>query len=144
VHLGGHDSSSKDTATDRDHAGEWALLVDVGTLNGGLGRTEAQTNVLVPSPVAGVLAGSADLVVEEDVRLSHHISIGCAGGSRNWACSTCFWKARSDWTLFCNQHLSRIFAKAHNVREFGRHGCGSGGVVELSMLLVHNFHSPFA
>jgi len=83
VHLGGHDSSGKDTATDGDHAGEWALLVDVGTLNGGLGRTEAQTNVLVPSPGAGVLAGSADLVVEEDVRLSHRISIGRAGGSRN-------------------------------------------------------------
>jgi hypothetical protein len=69
VHLGGHDSSGQDTATDGDHAGEWALLVDVGTLNGGLGRTEAQANVLVPSPGAGVLARSADLVVKEDVRL---------------------------------------------------------------------------
>ena len=28
VHLGGHDSSGQDTATDGDHAGEWALLVD--------------------------------------------------------------------------------------------------------------------
>ena len=83
VHLGGHDSSGQDTATDGDHAGERALLVDVGTLNGGLGGTETQTNVLVPSPVAGVLAGSADLVVEEDVRLSHRISTVCAGKSRN-------------------------------------------------------------
>ena len=75
VHLGGHDGAGKDTATDGDHAGEWALLVDVGTLNGGLGRTEAQTDVLVPSPVAGVLARSTDLVVQEDVRLSRRISI---------------------------------------------------------------------
>lgn len=75
MHLGGHDGSGEDTATDRDHTSERALLVDVGTLNGGLGRTETQTDVLVPSPVAGVLARSADLVVQEDVRLSRRISI---------------------------------------------------------------------
>jgi len=90
VHLGGHDGTGEDTATDGDHASEWALLVDVGTLNGGLGGTETQTDVLVPSPVAGVLAGSADLVVEEDVRLSRRISIENVyrGG---WKRSTCFW-----------------------------------------------------
>jgi hypothetical protein len=75
VHLGGHDGSGKDTATDGDHAGERALLVDVVALNGSLGRAEAQTNVLVPSLVAGVLARSTDLVVKEDVRLSRRISI---------------------------------------------------------------------
>lgn len=69
VHLGGHDGAGEDTATDGDHAGEGALLVDVVTLDGVLGRAEAQTNVLVPSPGAGVLARSADLVVKEDVRL---------------------------------------------------------------------------
>ena len=83
MHLGGHDGSGKDTATDGDHAGERALLVDVCTLNGVLGRAETQADILVPSPGAGVLAGSADLVVEEDVRLSHRISTLCAGGSRN-------------------------------------------------------------
>jgi hypothetical protein len=91
VHLSGHNGTGKDTATDGDHAGEWALLVDVGTLNGVLGGTETQTDVLVPSPVAGVLAGSADLVVQEDVRLSRRISIEedfyCGG----WKSSTCFW-----------------------------------------------------
>lgn len=56
-------------------------------------------------------------------------------GLAKWACSTCFWKARSDWTLFRNQYVSRVFAISHNVREFGRHGCGSGGIVELSVLL---------
>jgi hypothetical protein len=69
VHLGGDDSAGEDTATDGDEAGEGALLVDVGALDGGLGRAEAQTNVLIPSPVAGVLARSTDLVVQEDVRL---------------------------------------------------------------------------
>ena len=69
VHLGGDDSAGKDTATDRDEAGEGALLVNVGALDGGLGRAEAQTNFLIPSPVPGVLARSADLVIEENVRL---------------------------------------------------------------------------
>lgn len=75
MHLGGDDSASEDTSTDRHEAGEGALLVDVRALNRGLGRTEAQTNVLVPSPVASVLAGSADLVVQEDVRLSCYVSL---------------------------------------------------------------------
>jgi hypothetical protein len=91
VHLGGHDGTGEDTATDGDHASEWALLVDVGTLNGVLGGTETQTNVLVPSPVAGVLAGSADLVVQEDVRLSRRISIEKALYRGGWKSSTCFW-----------------------------------------------------
>jgi len=69
VHLGGHDGTGEDTATDGDHAGEGALLVDVGALNGGLGGTETQTDILVPSPGAGVLAGTTSLVVQEDVRL---------------------------------------------------------------------------
>lgn len=75
MHLGGHDGTGEDTATDGDHAGERALLVDVGTLNGGLGGTETQTDILVPSPGAGVLARAAGLVVQEDVRLLQRISI---------------------------------------------------------------------
>ena len=75
MHLGGHDGTGEDTATDGDHAGERALLVDVGTLDGGLGGTETQTNILIPSPGAGVLARTAGLVVLEDVRLSQRISI---------------------------------------------------------------------
>lgn len=120
VHLGGHDGTSEDTATDGDESSEGALLVcaercvspnvvhanppptmlprciprdvlqhlqttslahlqylsrashtDVRALNGGLGRPEAQTDVLVPSPAALadlVLSGGL-LVVGEDVRL---------------------------------------------------------------------------
>jgi hypothetical protein len=91
VHLGGHDGTGEDTATDGDHAGERALLVDVGTLNGVLGRAEAQTDILIPSPVAGVLARSSDLVVKEDVRLSSRISIEEIQGRGGWKSSTCFW-----------------------------------------------------
>ena len=91
MHLGGHDGTGEDTATDGDHAGEWALLVDVGTLNSVLGRAEAQANVLVPSPGASVLARSADLVVEEDVRLSRAVSLECFYGRGGWTSSTCFW-----------------------------------------------------
>jgi hypothetical protein len=75
VHLGRHDRAGEDTATDGDHAGERALLVDVGALDGVLGRAEAQTDIFIPSPVASVLARSADLVVEEDVRLSRCVSL---------------------------------------------------------------------
>jgi hypothetical protein len=89
VHLGGDDGSGEDTATDGDEAGEGALLVDVGALDGRLGRAEAQTNVLIPSPVPGVLAGTTDLVVQEDVRLESE------NQHREWfvaicGCSTCF------------------------------------------------------
>lgn len=71
VHLGGNDGAGEDTAADRDETGERALLVDVATLNGGLGGTETQTNILVPS--ASVLARSGalglGLGVQEDMRL---------------------------------------------------------------------------
>lgn len=75
VHLGGHNGASEDTTADGDHAGEGALLVNVRALDGRLGRAEAQTDVLVPSPVSRVLARSGDLVVQEDVGLFEVISI---------------------------------------------------------------------
>jgi len=49
VHLGGNNGTSQDTATDGDETSEWALLVDVASLNGGLWCPKAQSNVLVPS-----------------------------------------------------------------------------------------------
>ena len=68
VHLGGNDGARQDTATDRDLAGEGALLVDVVALNRRLGRAETETDLLVVP--ASVLAwpGSLDLglAVEED------------------------------------------------------------------------------
>ena len=73
MHLGGDDGAGQDTATDRDHTSEGALLVDVRALDGRLGGAETQTNLLMPSLVAGVLAGSGDLVVKEDVRLREEL-----------------------------------------------------------------------
>jgi hypothetical protein len=82
VHLGGHDLAGKDTSSDRHHAGEGALLVNVRALDRGPGRAEAQTNVLVPSPATGVLAGASDLVVLEDVRLPSVLVLRTASMSR--------------------------------------------------------------
>ena len=43
---------------------------DVGTLNGGLGGTETETDILVPAAaLGGLLGGSLGLGVKEDVRL---------------------------------------------------------------------------
>jgi len=75
VHLGGDDGAGQDTATDRDHTSEGALLVDVRALNGVLGRAETQTDLLVPSLGPGVLLGARSLVVVEDVRLFERVSI---------------------------------------------------------------------
>lgn len=64
LHLGAHDGTGEDTATDRDVSGEGALLVNVGAGDGFLRGDEAQTDVLVP---AGTLAlGNDALVVGED------------------------------------------------------------------------------
>ena len=82
VHFGGYNLAGKNTSTDGDVTSEGALLVNVRALDGSLGRAEAQTNVLVPSPGAGVLARSTDLVVEEDVRLSIGISMRVELASR--------------------------------------------------------------
>jgi len=72
VHLCRNDGAGKDTTSDRNHAGERALLVDVVSFNGGLGRPEAQADIFVPS--SSTLADSPALcglgfVVEEDMRL---------------------------------------------------------------------------
>lgn len=110
VHLGGDDGSGEDTAADGDHAGEGALLVDVRALNGGLGGAETQTDLLVPSLVARVLARSTDLVVQEDVRLPSRISIVLLFPMVDFLC-TCFWYARSDWTLWMQSAFRRILVR---------------------------------
>lgn len=70
VHLGGDDNTRQDLTTDGDVTGEWALLVDVRTLDGGLWGLEAQTNVLIPSLGTSVGLG---LWVGEDVWLLHAV-----------------------------------------------------------------------
>lgn len=57
AHLGGDDNALEDSAADGDVAGEWALLVDVGTLDGGLRGLEAKANFLVESESTDGLLG---------------------------------------------------------------------------------------
>lgn len=66
VHLGGDNSTGQNLTSDRDLTNKWALLVDVGTIDGGLRGLETKTDLLVPS--LGLLVGSG-LWVGEDVRL---------------------------------------------------------------------------
>ena len=74
LHLGADDSASQDASADGDVAGEGALLVDVGSGDGLLGRLEAKTDVLEP---AGALAlGDDALVVEEDGLLLLEAALG--------------------------------------------------------------------
>ena len=86
-----------------------SLRTDVLALNGSLGGTEAQTNVLVPSPTALARPGGLDLgrAVEEDYGVVV-VSFGLLANSllqsdtafarKNSLCG-CFWKARSLWTV---------------------------------------------
>lgn len=72
MHLGRNHGSGKDTATDGNQTSERALLVNVGALDSGLGRPEAQSDILIPSPttLSDTLALAAlSLRIEEDVRL---------------------------------------------------------------------------
>lgn len=123
MHLGGHDGTGEDTATDGDHAGERALLVDVGTLDSGLGGTETQTNILIPSPGAGVLARTAGLVVEEDVRLSQRISIRdrvVVAGLLSYLLLESALRLDTDGLLAIGRC---IVVCVFDVRELGSHGC---------------------
>lgn len=50
LHLGGHDDSSQDSSTDGDRGGsEWALLVNVGSLDGLDGGLESETDLAMPA-----------------------------------------------------------------------------------------------
>jgi len=88
MHLGGDDGAGKDTTTDRDQSSEWALLVNIVTFNGILGRPEAQTNVLVPSLSTSTLCLCSSLMVLEDVRLLliSALTLDCEFGSHVFDC----------------------------------------------------------
>ncbi len=49
VHLSRDNSTTENSTSDGDQTSEWALLVDVSSLDGGLRSLESQTNVFVPS-----------------------------------------------------------------------------------------------
>lgn len=66
VHLGGHNGTGKNSASDGDLTNKWALLVNVGTLDGRLRGLDSQANLLVPSLGSSV---GLSLWVGEDVRL---------------------------------------------------------------------------
>ena len=53
--LGGVDDTTEEAAADGDVTGEGALLVDVLTVDGGLGGLEAKTNGLPEAEAAGVV-----------------------------------------------------------------------------------------
>lgn len=54
-HLGGLDDTLEDGTTDGNVAGEGALLVNIGALNGGAGGLEAETNVAEVADAATLL-----------------------------------------------------------------------------------------
>ena len=86
-------------------------LTDVAALNGGLGGTETQTNVLVPS--AATLARSGrlglDLAVLEDVRLLLESTLRLDGQFGGHFCGGC--RGSSNWSLMveCVVYLSKKF-----------------------------------
>jgi len=89
VHLGGDDGASQDTSTDRDEASEGTLLVNVGALNGRLGRLEPQANVLVPSasPLPNSALCGTGLLSGEDVGLLLESTLRLDGkfGGHGWS-----------------------------------------------------------
>jgi hypothetical protein len=96
VHLRRDHGAGKDTAADRDETSEGALLVDVAALNGRLGGTETQTNVLVPSAATLARSGALGLglrVLEDmglllestlrlDGQLGRHLELSFSGRYR--------------------------------------------------------------
>lgn len=76
VHLGRDHGTRQDLTSDRDFTDEGALLVDVRTVDGGLGGLVAETDFLIPS--LGLLT-SLGLGVGEDVGLLLESSFGLNG-----------------------------------------------------------------
>jgi len=66
LHLHFLDNSSEDTAADAHIAGEWALLVNVGTLNGLTWGLESQANVSVVTLLFHCLSRQQDLLLVEE------------------------------------------------------------------------------
>jgi hypothetical protein len=66
LHLRGDDDSLQDLTTDRNVPSEGTLLVDVVSLDGGVGGLDAKTNVLDPSHGLNLLGADAALACDED------------------------------------------------------------------------------
>jgi len=76
-HLGGNNHSSEDSTTDGNITSEWALLVDVSTVDGLLWSNETKTNVLPPT--LGLLGSDTNwsgvLSLESLLSLVSHINL---------------------------------------------------------------------
>lgn len=66
LHLGGDDESLEDLSTDGNVSGEGALLVDVGSLDGGVGGLDTETDVLHPAHGLHLLGVDVALARDED------------------------------------------------------------------------------
>mmetsp|Transcript_25449 Transcript_25449/g.43446 ORF Transcript_25449/g.43446 Transcript_25449/m.43446 type:complete len:231 (-) Transcript_25449:72-764(-) len=66
LHLGRDDKSLQDLTTDGNVASEWALLVNVGSLDGGVGGLDAQSDVLHPAHRLHLLGVGVALAGDED------------------------------------------------------------------------------
>ena len=76
-HLGGNNHSSEDSTTDGNIASEWALLVDVSTVDGLLWSNETKADVLPPA--LGLLGSDTNwsgiLSLESLLSLVSHINL---------------------------------------------------------------------
>jgi hypothetical protein len=84
LHLGGDDDALEDFATDGHARGEGALAIDVVGLDGLLGSTEAETDVLVVPDPGGGLLGEQLFGVEEDVVLLLEGALVLSKGGGTW------------------------------------------------------------
>lgn len=76
VHFVGQDDTLEDSSSDADIGGEWALFVNVRSLNGGLRGLESKTDFLIESGSGGGLLGDDFLGVHEDSKLLLESSFG--------------------------------------------------------------------
>jgi hypothetical protein len=76
VHLVGENNTLKDSTTDGDVGGEWALVVNIVALNGSLWGLEAKADLLVESWSLGGLLGDHLLRVLENSKLFLESSFG--------------------------------------------------------------------
>lgn len=64
LHLGGHDLSLEDSSTDGNISSKGALLVNISSLDGGIGGLDSKTNVL--NETHGLGAGCTDSTLSCD------------------------------------------------------------------------------
>jgi len=66
LHLGRNDQSLEDTSTDGNVSGEWAFLVDIGSLHSGIRGLDSQTNIAHEAHRLLALVSNSSLTSYED------------------------------------------------------------------------------